>query len=52
MDGIKAHAETDPEAAAAIETEKAAVSAKNRRCRESLKEQTKTNPVTAQKIID
>ena len=40
----------DPEAAAAIEAEKAAVSAKNRRYRENLKEQAKTDPIAAQKV--
>jgi hypothetical protein len=35
-----------------LEVEKAAVSAKNRRYRENLKEQAKTDPVAAQKIID
>ena len=52
MDDIKAQADTDPEAAAALEAEKAAVSAKNRRYRENLKEQAKTDPIAAQKIID
>ena len=52
MDDLKARADTDPEAAAAIEAERAAVSAKNRRYRENLKEQAKTDPVAAQKIID
>ena len=52
MDDLKARAETDPEAAAAIEAEKAAVSAKNRRYRENLKEQAKTDPIAAQKIVD
>lgn len=52
MDDLKARADTDPEAAAAIEAEKAAVSAKNRRYRENLKEQAKTDPVAAQKIVD
>lgn len=49
---LKARADTDPEAAAAIEAEKAAVSAKNRRYRENLKEQAKTDSVAAQKTID
>ncbi len=52
MDELKARADTDPEAAAALEAEKAAVSVKNRRYRENLKEQAKTDPVVAQKIID
>ena len=52
MDDLKARADTDPEAAAALEAEKATVSAKNRRYRENLKEQAKTDPVAAQKIID
>ena len=52
MDDIKARADIDPEAAAALEADKAAVAAKNRRYRENLKEQAKTDPVAAQKIID
>ena len=52
MDDLKARADTDPEAAAAIEAERTAVSAKNRRYRENLNEQAKTDPVAAQKIID
>lgn len=52
MDDIKAHADTDPDAAAALEADKAAIAAKNRRYRENLKEQAKTDPVAAQKIID
>ncbi len=51
MDDLKARAETDPEAAAAIEAEKAAVSAKNRRYRENLKERAKTDPIAAQKSL-
>ena len=52
MDALKARAESDPEAAVKVEAEKAAVSAKNRRYRENLKEQAKTNPAAAQKIFD
>ena len=52
MDDLKARADSDPEAAAKVEAEKAAVSAKNRRYRENLKEQAKTDPAAAQKIID
>ena len=52
MDDLNAHAGTDPAAAVAIEAAKAAVSAKNRRYREKLKEQAKTDPAAAQKIID
>ena len=52
MDDLKARADCDPEAAAKVEAERAAVSAKNRRYRENLKEQAKTDPVAAQKIID
>ena len=52
MDDLKAHADSDPEAAAKVEAEKAAVSEKNRRYRDNLKEQAKTDPVAAQKIID
>ena len=44
MDDLNAHAGTDPAAAVAIEAAKAAVSAKNRRYREKLKEQAKTDP--------
>ena len=52
MDDLKVRADSDPEAAAKVEAEKAAVSAKNRRYRENLKEQAKTDPAAAQKIVD
>ena len=52
MDDLKARADCDPEAAAKVEAERSAVSAKNRRYRENLKEQAKTDPIAAQKIID
>jgi hypothetical protein len=52
LDDLKVRADTDSEAAAAVAAQKASVSARNHRYRENLKEQAKTDPVAAQKIID
>ena len=52
MDDLKERAETDPEAAAAVEAAKAAVSEKNRKYRENLKEAAKTDPAAQKKIED
>ena len=52
MDDLKARADADPEAAEAMAAEKAAVSEKNRRYRQNLKEQAKTDPAARKKIED
>lgn len=52
MDDLKERAETDSKAAAAITAAKAAVSEKNRKYRENLKEAAKTDPAAQKKIED
>lgn len=52
MDDLKARADTDPEAAEALAAEKTAVSEKNKRYRQNLKEQAKTDPAARKKIED
>ena len=52
MDDLKARADTDPGAAEALAAAKAVVSEKNRRYRQNLKEQAKTDPAAQKKIED